>query len=210
MEIEIKIFRALRKDAQLKPLSLGVHMVGGVAKLSGPVPSPEVKKRVIAIAARVEGVLQVNARDLYISSAAHGSKPMTVIIPEDQPTQTRSASPRSPSSGQARPPREGGIGVPSEQITLLAPEVAPHPPRAPEPARLTTNPRPASLVHSIAPAVEHLRRRDKRFQSIRTQVRGAAVCIFPSDAPEEDAMRFAQAVRRLPGVQHVIVASGSR
>ena len=210
VEIEIKIFRALRKDAQLKPLSLGVHMVGGVVKLSGPVPSAELKKRVVAIAARVEGVLQVNARDLYISSAAQGSKQMTVIIPEDQPTQTRSASPRLPSSGPEPLSRESGSGIPVEKITLLAPEVAPHPPRVPEPARLTTNPRPVSLVHSIPPAVEQLRRRDKRFQSIRTQVRGTTVCIFPSDAPGEDAMLFAQAVRRLSGVQHVIVASGSR
>ena len=99
IEIEINVLRALRKDAQLKPLNLGVRMVGGVARLSGPVPSQELKQRVLTIVGRVYGVLQVNARDLYVSTSTQGSNQMAVLIPDEQPTQTRSASPHALSRG---------------------------------------------------------------------------------------------------------------
>ncbi|HTU21613.1 MAG TPA: BON domain-containing protein [Gemmataceae bacterium] len=212
IEIEIKVRRTLREDAPLKELNLGVRMVGGVAKLSGPVPSQELKQRVIRIVERVEGVLKVSAGDLYVSSASHGPKPMIVVLENEQPTQTRSASPRMPSSVGAPTPT-GGEGVPplvGQQVTLLAPEASPRPARVPKSARLTAQPRAASPRVSISPAVEALRRRDRRFQSIRTRVQGSTVYIFPSDDPSEDPMMFAQAIRRLPGVQHVIVASGPR
>lgn len=204
LEIETKARRALRNDARLAPLNLNVHVAGGTARLSGPVPSPQHKQRAIAIVERVEGVLKVTAHDLYVSSTAQGPKQFTVRIEDDGPTETRSASPHSLSNGTA-PQSPGG-----RQITLLAPEVAPRPARAPEAARLTANPRPASPISSIPTALKQLRQRDRRFRQIRTQVQGATVYIYPSDAPGEDAMLFAQAVRRVPGVQNVLVAPGSR
>jgi hypothetical protein len=212
IEIETKILRALRKDAQLKGLNLGVHMSGGIARLSGPVPSPQLKQQVIAIVERVEGVLKVNVKDLYISGTANGRKQIIVIPEDEQPTQTRSASPRVLSSVTEPQRQDGGSAVPpaaSQQVTLLAPEAVTRPVRVPEAACLTAHPRPASLADAIPSAIERLRRNNTRFQSIRTQVQGSSVHIFPSDAPGEDPMTFAQAVRRLPGVQHVIVASGS-
>lgn len=204
LEIETKARRALRNDAKLGPLNLNVHVSGGTARLSGPVPSLQHKQRVIAIVERVEGVLRVTARDLYVSSTAEGPKRLSVVIEDDRPTQTRSASPHSLSKGTAPQPPGG------QQITLLAPEVAPRPARIPEAARLTANPRPASPVSSIPTALEQLRQSDRRFRQIRTQIQGATVYIYPSDAPGEDAMLFAQAVRRVPGVQSVLVAPGSR
>lgn len=199
IEIETKVRRALGKDAQLGPLNLGVHLSGGIVQLSGPVPSAEVKQRAMQIAKQVPGVLEVSGKDLYISTAAQGSKRLTVFVQDDRPTQTRSASPHAPSR------------VPSadRQVTLLAPETVAPPARLAEPARLTANPRSPPPTVSLAPAIERLRQRDPRFQQIRTQVRGSSVCIFSGDTPNEDIMTFAQAVRRLPGVQHVIVSSGS-
>lgn len=205
MEVEVNVHKALRKDAQLKPLNLSVRMANGVARLSGPVPSQDVKQRVLRIVEGVQGVLKVDGRDLYVSTSARGSQRMAIVVPDDQPTQTSSASPRFPSTGTVPLPRENG-----QQVTLLAPQVAPRPARVPEAARLTAHPRLASVTDSILAAVERLRRRDERFHSIRTQVQGSTVRIFPSDAPGEDAMLFAQAVRCVPGVQHVLVASGSR
>lgn len=205
IEIEAKVRRTLRKDAQLAPLNLGVHMAGGTARLSGPVPSQELKQRAIAIVERVEGVLKVSGRDLYFSTAAQTPKRMSILFPDDPPTQTRSASLPSPTGGKK--PRKRGGGA-DRQITLLAPEMVPRPARVPDAARLTANPhRPTP---DISAAVERLRQRDRRFRPIRTRVQGCTVCIFPGDAAGEDAMRFAQIVRRLPGVQHVIIASSPR
>ena len=84
------------------------------------------------------------------------------------------------------------------------------PARVQEPARLTANPRPAAPVVSLAPAVESLRRNSPRFQQIRILVRETTVYIYPGDTSGDDVMTFAQTVRRLAGVQHVIIASGSR
>ncbi len=200
IEIETKVRRALGKDAQLGPLNLGVHMSGGVVQLSGPVPSAELKQRAMRIAEHVQGVLAVRTKDLYISTAAQNSKRLTILIPDDRPAQTRSASPPSP-------PRSSSLG---QQVTLLAPEMAAPPAHPPKPARLTANPRPAPPIASLAPAIERLRQREPRFQQIRAQVRDNSVCIFPGDTSSEDVMMFAQAVRRLPGVQHVIIAFASR
>ncbi|MHB1424591.1 MAG: BON domain-containing protein [Gemmataceae bacterium] len=202
IETEARILRALRKDAQLGPLNLGVHVSSGVARLSGPVPTAELKKRVIALARQVDSVLTVNARDLYVSSADRVRKQLSLQIQDDRPTQTRAASPPLPSNGRGATPRN--------DITLLAPEMASPPARVSETARLTANPRPVSPAVALAAAIEQLRQREARYQQIRARVQGATVFVLPGDTAIEDSMRFAQAVRRLPGVEHVIVSSGSR
>ena len=194
--IEAKIRRALRQDAQLRPLNLGVHVSGGIAKLSGPVPAAELQKRAIKIAGHVDGVLTVTAKDLYISTAEPNGQRLSVRIEDDPPTQTRAASPPRP-------------GETDRQITLLAPEIMAAPARVPEAARLTANPHPVSPAVSIAAAIENLRQREARYQQLRARVRDTTVYIFAGDTSTEDAMTFAQAVRRLPGVQHVILSSGS-
>jgi hypothetical protein len=97
-----------------------------------------------------------------------------------------------------------------QQIALLAPEIAAPPTRAPEAARLTGNPRLESPSIAIAAAIQNLRRRDARYQQIRTRVEGTTVYIIAGETAGEDAMMFAQAVRRLPGVQHVIIDSSTR
>jgi osmotically-inducible protein OsmY len=202
IETEARILRTLRKDAQLGPLNLGVHVAGGTAKLTGPVPTAELKKRAITIAKNVEGVLAVQSRDLYVSSSDQGRKRMSVLIQDDPAAQTRAASPPLPSNDGGRPSRN--------EITLLAPEIAAPPPRVGEAARLTANPRSVSPAVSLASAVEQLRQREARYQQIRARVQGTTVFVLPGDAADENAMMFAQAVRRLPGVEHVIISSRSR
>jgi hypothetical protein len=195
IQTEALILRALRKDAQLGRLNLGVHVAGGTAKLCGPVPTAELKQRAISIVQHIEGVLTVSARDLYVSTSDQGRKRLTVLIQEERPTQTRAASvPAPPPQVEAdRPP----------------PKAAP-PVRSGEATRLTANPRLASPAVSLAAAVEHLRQSSVRYQRIRARVQDATVYVHPGDSAVEDAMRFAQAIRRLPGVQHVVLSSGSR
>lgn len=224
VEIEARILRALRRDSELGPLNLGAHMSGGIAKLSGPIPSTELKARAIRVVQTIEGVRGVTTKDLYISSGAPGRKRISIVIQNDQPTQTRAASPHSPSSmadtltDSINSPRsssapnsfkEANRHEDSQQITLLAPEIAAPPKRAPEAASLTGNPRPASPVASIASSIDRLRR-GSRYQQIRTRVEGTTVYIISGGASGDEVMMFAQDVRRLPGVRHVVIDSGSR
>lgn len=198
LAIETKIRRALRQDSELRPLNLSVHVSGGIAKLSGPVPAAELQKRAIKIAGHVDGVLTVSGKDLYISTAEQNGNRLSIRIQEDPPTQTRAASPLTPAGETGR------------QITLLAPEMTAPRARVPEAARLTANPHPVSPAVAIAAAIENLRQREARYQQLRARVRDTTVYIFAGDTASEDVMTFAQAVRRLPGVQHVILNSGSR
>ena len=96
--LETKIRQALRKDAQLRPLNLVVQTSGGVASLAGPVPTAELR-RAVMIVLPVEGVLSVSDKDLYVSTSDQVGKLLAVVIQNEQPTQTRSASPGSPESG---------------------------------------------------------------------------------------------------------------
>jgi len=210
IETVARIRQTLRQDAQLRPLNLSVRMSGGVASLSGPVPTLELKKRAISVVERVEGVLTVRAKDLYISTSEGGNKALAVVIQEDRPTQSRSASPGSLSSSLGRSFDSQWPTRNSQQISPRVPEKAAPAARAPETARLTAHPHPVSSSVSISLAVEQLRRREARYQQIRSRVEGTTVFVYPGDTPSEDAMTFAQAVRRLPGVQHVILSSDSR
>jgi osmotically-inducible protein OsmY len=209
IEIVARIRQALRQDAQLRSLNLSVRMSGGVASLSGPVPTLKLKKRALSIVERVEGVLTVSAKDLYISTSDRGNKTLAVVIQEDRPTQTRSASPSSLSSSLGS--FDSRLSMKDSQpISPRAPEKAAPAARASQAARLTAHPHPVSSSVSISIAVEQLRRRDARYQQIRARVEDTTVFVFPGDTSSEDAMTFAQAVRRLPGVQHVILSSDSR
>jgi hypothetical protein len=56
----------------------------------------------------------------------------------------------------------------------------------------------------LAEQIEQLRRRERRFQSIRVELRGGWVMLRGSVARGEDAWEFAALVRRLPGVTGVV------
>jgi hypothetical protein len=231
LDVEIHVRRALGKDEALKRLS--VHMAGGVAHLFGPVPSVELKKKAVEIATGVPGVLEVRADEVYLAKAAPKAKPLVLPLEGDRPTQTQSASPTSlsevvePSTSRepltpakpnpishsslpSRPTWPGEAGVNSstpQRVTLMAPETVAAPPRATEPAVLTANPRTAPT--SLATAIDRLRQGDRRFRSIRTEVHGSTIRVLSGDAPSEHVMAFVQSIRRLPGVQHVILKDTS-
>lgn len=211
LEIETKVRRALQKDAQLRPLNLGVRVSGGIATLSGPVPAAEFKQKAIAIVQKLDGVRTVSVKDLYVCTGDPSGKRLSVLLTDDQPMQTRSASSGSlvgSNLDRRFSKSTAGAGGSGQRITLLAPEMGAPNTRAPEAARLTANPRPAPPAASIGSAIENLRQKDLRYQQLRVRVQGATVYVYPSGTAVEDAMTFAQAVRRLPGVQHVIMDSG--
>jgi hypothetical protein len=203
----IRVHRALDRDEQLAPrkLNLNVKVTGGIAQLSGPVPSEEVRRRVVQVAAQVPGVLQVRGDDLYLAKLHEKTRPPVLPSEDDKPTRTQSASPKPASAAPgALTGREPATAAPP-RITLLAPEAVPGAMPSSRPAVLTAQPRAPSPTPSLEAAVEELRRRDARFRAIRTEVQGKMVRIFAGNADGECVMAFAQALRRLPGVERVVV-----
>lgn len=217
LDVEIHVRRAFGNDESLKRLS--VHVTAGVAQLFGPVPSADLKKKAIATAAGVPGVLEVRAEEVYLAKARPVVKPLVLPLDGDRPTQTRSASPNSLSgvveslTSRDPPPLRPNSPVEAptapRRVTLMAPEAVTAPSRASEPAVLTGNPRTAPPAPSIAAAVDRLRQSDRRFRSIRTEVDGSTVRVFSGDIPGSQVMAFVQAIRRLPGVRHVILKETS-
>jgi hypothetical protein len=207
----IQVLRAMSRDEVLAPkkLNLNVKVTSGIARLSGPVPSEEVRRRVIQVVAQVPGVLKVQSADLYL--AIPHEKPKTLVLPSetDKPTHTQSASPNPESAGLGTlTGREPAPSAPS-RITLMAPESVPTAPPKPEPAVLTAHPRAPSAATSLSTAIEDLRRRDAHFRAIRTEVQGGMVRVFAGNTDGEYVMAFAQALTRLPGVERVVVQDTS-
>lgn len=217
LDVEIHVRLELGKDESLKRLS--VHVAAGVAQLFGPVSSADLKKKAVAIAAGVPGVLEVRAEEVYLAKAPPVVKPLVLPLDGDRPTRTRSASPNSLSGvvetltprdpPPSRPTPSAEAPTAPRRVTLMAPEAVTAPSRTSEPAVLTANPRTPPAASSIAAAVERLRQSDRRFRSIRTTVDGSTVRVFSGDIPGSQVMTFVQAIRRLPGVQHVILKDTS-
>jgi osmotically-inducible protein OsmY len=201
---------ALRKEERLQPLIPHVSVTNGIAHISGPVPSDELKKRAVEIASKVDGVLKVEAGDLYLAKVAPRPPLLTLPLESDKPTQTQSASPNSLSGAlgtltASDPIPSASPSSSPQRVTLMAPEAVAAPARPTEPARLTTHPRTPPPATSLPTALEHLRRSDARFRTIRTEVQGTTVRVLTGTAAGEQVMDFARAIRGLPGVQHVII-----
>ncbi len=207
----IQVKRALERDEQLAPqkLNLYVKVTSGIARLSGPVPSEEVRKRVVAAVAQVPGVLQVQSTDLYLAKPLETTRPPVLPSADEKPTRTQSASPNSASAALGTLTGRESAAAILPRITLMAPEaVSPTSPK-PKPAVLTAQSRPPISPTSLAAAIEDLRRRDARFRALRTEVQGKTVCLFAGNAEGESVMVFAQALTRLPGVERVVVRDPS-
>jgi len=218
LRIEVAALTALRTDPQLAGLNLYVRISKGIVYLAGEVPSAELKTRAIRLVQKINGVLDVRSGEMYVRKSS-ANKRMTLVIDTDRPTQSSSASPSfrsggvgpgatvEPSPPNAISPNRISSG---QAVTLLAPETVSIPFRTTEPARLTAHPRPRPPTVSLVAAVERVRQSQSRYQFIRTRVVDSTVCIYPSpQVTTEDVMAFAQSVRRLPGVQNVVVENTS-
>jgi hypothetical protein len=203
----IQIKRTLDRDEELAPkkLNLYVHVTSGVARLSGPVPSEEVRRRVIQVVAQVPGVLKVRSDELYFAKPHEKTKPLVLPSADDKPTRTQSASPNPASAAPGTLTGREPVAETPPRVHLRAPEAVSLAPANPNPTVLTTHPRTPSPATSLASVIEDLRRRDARFGAIRTEVQGKMVRVFAGNADGESVMAFAQALTRLPGVERVVV-----
>jgi hypothetical protein len=218
LELTIQARRVLAADETLGPLNLIVEVRGGVATVSGPVPSPILVPRAVGLLGQVRGLFQVRS-DLYI--VPEKRPPEILVAAPDVPTVTSSASPDPVSgslntlTGRAVPgfpkPDQEGDPAPAASaggpVALLPPETAAGP--APGPPVAPASPSPGPAADDLARAVERLRRGDERYAAFRVEARGGVLTVRGPADRGEDAMRFARALSGLPGVARVAVEPDS-
>jgi BON domain len=198
LELTVHARRALRADASLGPLNLGVRVHDGVATLWGPVPTVEDVRRAVQVLEAVSGLAAVRS-ELRLEKGQPNDL-LALPVPEDPPTRTDAASPD---------PLSGSLGTLTRRNPANFPPSAGPPPVAallpPVTAAPAAPPRAAPAPLAPAEVVEALRLSERRFRRIRAEVRGGTVFLHPADTPREDVMAFYQVLAHVPGVERVVV-----
>lgn len=197
-DITLKLKAAIAAVPELQSSNLMVSVQDGVAVIGGAVPSAGAIDDLKRIAARVPGV-QLARVNCWSSE------------PEEDAVQ---AAVRSKLNGEAVPPTVAR----GPSLPLVAPVLAgrsaysPVPPPAPPapagPPQFPTIPAPRVPVtpgQDVAAAVEAVRQADGRFAALTLSVQAGTVLIGGSSESGVEAWEFAAAVRRVPGVDKVIV-----
>jgi len=198
------IRRAFNDDPSLAPHmgDIWVRVKGTVAILSGQVPSAMLKQRALFLAGEVKGIARVHGDDLQVVPQdglsdlpcpfSEGTPPRGTLAGnhrDDRATQ----EPRKadlPDPGPVRPPLY-------EAVTLLPPVPLPGASAPPAESRPGEN--------TLATGVETLRRKDARWRRVTVEVRKQSVYLRGTVARWDDANDLTNAVRRLPGVEAVIL-----
>jgi hypothetical protein len=192
LEIEVRARHVLFTDAELAPFNLGVTVRNGVAVVSGPVPSPEMRAKALKKIEGVRGIFKVES-DMYVArDAGQWLSPSGVRQLPDAPVQTSSAMPDLRTGKMPVFPSEFAVKRPSEPapppklVTLLSPVAAP------------------ADNADLGNVIEGIRKGDERFRLIQYDVKGDSIYLRGPAKPE-NVMAFARALSNVPGVEHVIV-----
>jgi hypothetical protein len=215
--------RALRDDAALGSLNIGLRVRDGVATLWGPVPSADVIPKALKTLNSVQGVLGARS-ELYVAVPPRIEDSLLLPPPPAEPLATESASP-DPVSGLMRTlTARTEKGVPSSSaeaktggsaagVELSAPVPVPESEQRPTaPATKSVVPatqKPPTKSEKLLAAVDRLRQSSPRFRTLRTEVRGTVVIVAGRAEQDEDVMAFARAVSLVPGVERVLTKTDS-
>ncbi len=224
--LALKVQAALLEDPKLKAhdLNLLVNVVDGFAVIGGAVPSEDLLPRIRSVALGVENIRGVkvsgwiagtDARDdpfaRKVAEQLDGSKPVpqellvplpppvsTTLPPLAIPIQTQPPPPprKEPVAGNTvvRRPVPGGL--------FLDPVVSSSRPSAPGAAPLpyTTIPPPGVPTNPES-------REDPRFAGLTAKVSGSTATIHGRARTLSDAWDYADAVRKWPGIDTVVVGA---
>jgi osmotically-inducible protein OsmY len=211
---KLYVRRTLTAEAGLAPYAgdIRVDVTGTTAILSGTVPSAMLKQRALFLTGQVKGIGQVGGDDLQVVTK-DGIPDLPSPFPEGMP-------PRATLAGNYRdghttlvpekpdiPETEATPASPLGPVTLMAPVRAggPAPSRGPGPVVAILEPRPLAEPPDLASAIEALRRKDERFRRLTLEVRQKTVYLRGTVARWDDVTELANAVRRLPGAEAVIL-----
>ncbi len=192
LEIEVRARHLLLTDAELAPFNLGVTVRNGVAVVSGPVSSPELRAKALKKIENVRGVFKVES-DMYVArDAGQWLSPPGIRQLPDAPVHTSSAMPDLRTGKMPLFPSEFAVKRPSE------------PPAAPKLVTLLTPVAVPDDSADLGSVIERIRKGDERYRLIQYDVKGGAIYLRGSARPE-NVMAFARALSNVPGVEHVIL-----
>jgi hypothetical protein len=201
LQLTVQARGALGKDDELGKANIQIIVRDGNALLCGRVPSQELIDRAVKIVGCVAGIFEVKSELIVVKPP-----PLPLFPPEteQEPTRTTAASPtRDPllSGTLTRLPPARPLPDSPPSAVVLKPPV---PIRAegtrsdPATSRGTETKGPSELEKKI----DRIREGDRRFRSIRTEVRGHVI-VVRGGATGEALMAFIEALRRLDGVEEV-------
>lgn len=223
-ELAQRVQTVLTADRVLKSRSLVVSVVDGVAVVGGPVASADEAARVRQLLRVVPGLTDAKV-SAWVPAVEDPLKQKVAerLKARDVPTVVASADPRP--SGRVvvqryappaaatpllleQPAAQGQKPLPSRTDAAYSPVPGP-PPAAPDgPPQYPTIPSPAvptTPMDDVESAVEVVKAGDPRFAGLSARVSAGVVTIDGAVTEAEDAWAFAAGVRKVPGVDRVLL-----
>ena len=200
---------ALAADPETARVHLLVSVVDGGLVAGGPVPSDETAARVSVVLRNVPGVRHV-AVNCWVPAAA--ADPLKTAVRDKllrpDPLPDRLAAARTTANRYVPPvgplllepvvPRPAGYSP-------LPPPAPPPPPGLPPYPTIRPPAVPVVPAQDVAAAVAEVRRTDPAFAGLSATVTGGTVVVSGRPADPAELWRLAAAVRRVPGVDRVVV-----
>jgi hypothetical protein len=228
---------ALDADPRLRDVTLIVSVVDRVAVIGGPIPTSDHGRWAEERVRGVSGIADVKNRcfvqgrpDPLVRAVADrlaaNPRPITPELPpvvpglKPVPIDVASGPPTNPALAVADPPagspstslrpaaESGGFLLPPVNTTGTAP-VSGVPP--PVPGTLTAAPSVPAVdptrPESVLNAAEYVRRTDPRFAGLTVRLENGTLVIAGRAPRASDAWDLSEALRRVPGIQRVVVAN---
>ncbi|HKI37602.1 MAG TPA: BON domain-containing protein [Gemmataceae bacterium] len=211
---KLYVRRAFDEDAGLAPhaCDVWVEVRGTTVVLSGKLPSATLKQRALFLAGQVKGVAVARGDDLQVepkdgfsdlpSPFIEGVPPHGTLAGNHKDGRTTDAPKMAdvPQSGPSPASRSLFVTLePPVPVTGLSSSAPPGP------AVQILQPRPLPDPPDLPSVIEALRRKDERFRRVTIEVRQRSVYLRGTVGRWDDVTELANAVRRLPGVEAVIL-----
>jgi osmotically-inducible protein OsmY len=211
---KLYIRRAFNDDATFKDHAgeVWVEVRGTTAVLSGKLPSAMLKQRAVFLAGQIKGIGEVRSDELLVAAPdgipdlpspfVEGVPPRGTLAGNSRDGHTTQAPRKSDLPGPDAAPASS---PPSVTLLPLVPAVAPSPSPRTLPVVQMLPPRPLPDAPELASAVEALRRKEDRYSRLKADVRQKRVYLSGTVVRWDDVDALANAVRRLHGVEAVVV-----
>jgi len=195
-DLTARVKTALAADSALKSLSLMVSVQDGVAVVGGPVPSSAVNDRLTSTVKAIPGVTEARV-NCWVPA---GENPLPLAVKAKlAPPEVKGRTVALPLALPA--------GIEERAAYSPVPPPAPSAPRGPSEHPTIPSPRlPMTPSQDVAAAAEAVRSSDARFDGLVLSVSTGTVVIAGTVREGAEAWDLAAAVRRVPGVDRVVVA----
>lgn len=201
LRLTVKAREALREDADLAALNLGVSLRGGVATVWGPVPSLALAWRAVQKLQRLPGVSEVRndtsvvpPEELPPPPGKRPPKPSDPALWDRAPSVTGSLTGLAAKHGLTSSPEEGEGPAPPGDTAVPA-----------QPAANLLAPVPLDAHQALLGVVQRLLTGSERHERLRAELRERTVFLRGTVARGEDLQELARTLARVPGVDRVVV-----